>query len=452
MRQYVFDLEANGLTPSLIHVLSADFDGVIKSTPNYDKMRSLLDKADVLIGHNIARYDIPVLERLLDIKINAKIVDTLALSWYLYPTRIRHGLEWWGEEFGIPKPVIDDWDSLTYDEYKHRCEEDVSINKRLWDKQFKHLVRLYGSEEGAWHLIDYLSFKMKCARMAEDSRWKLDVKRATRVLGELQSLHTVKFEALAAIMPKVAKYKTNTRPKRPYKNDGTYSVIGAKWFVLLEQKSLPESYTGEIQTLHRYEDPNPNSPEQVKTWLYDLGWKPQTFKYDRDKVTNTIRKIPQVRRDEDGVKELCPSVLKLTGANPGIEELDGITVLSHRISILKGFLENVDEEGYVPASIKGLTNTLRFKHTVLVNLPSVSKLYGTDIRGCLISPDGYELLGSDMSSLEDRTKQHFMVKYDPEYVKEMNVEGFDPHLMIGVLSGLITKEEEEFYKWYSSKH
>ena len=83
MRSHVIDLEANGLTPSKIHVLSVNFGGTIKSTPDYDKMRSLLGKADVLIGHNITRYDIPVLERLLNIKITAKIVDTLALSWYL---------------------------------------------------------------------------------------------------------------------------------------------------------------------------------------------------------------------------------------------------------------------------------------------------------------------------------------------------------------------------------
>jgi hypothetical protein len=56
------------------------------------------------------------------------------------------------------------------------------------------------------------------------------------------------------------------------------------------------------------------------------------------------------------------------------------------------------------------------------------------------------MCGSDISGLEDNTKQHYIYFYDPKYVEEMRVPGFCPHLDIGVLAGLITKEEEEFYK------
>jgi len=76
----------------------------------------------------------------------------------------------------------------------------------------------------------------------------------------------------------------------------------------------------------------------------------------------------------------------------------------------------------------------------------VDKAYGKEIRGCLVAPDGYELCGSDMSSLEDRTKQHYMWKHDPEYVNEMNVEGFDPHTSLAVSDGVITAEEEQLHK------
>ena len=286
MRSHVIDLEANGLTPSKIHVLSVNFGGTIKSTPDYDKMRSLLGEADVLIGHNITRYDIPVLERLLNIKITAKIVDTLALSWYLYPTRNRHGLEWWGEDFGVPKPAIDDWDGLSYEEYKHRCEEDVKINTKLWDKQFKHLVRLYGTEEGAWRLIDYLSFKMMCAQSAEESRWKLDVKKATTTLETLSEAYTVKYEALKGYMPQVPVVKKSKRPAKPFKKDGTFSVVGAKWFAMCKREGLPEDYDGIIEEVVDHKEPNPGSPDQVKKWLSKLGWVPQTIKHDRNKITN----------------------------------------------------------------------------------------------------------------------------------------------------------------------
>ena len=132
--------------------------------------------------------------------------------------------------------------------------------------------------------------------------------------------------------------------------------------------------------------------------------------------------------------------------------MEGLSILTHRISILNGCLGNIDEDGYIQARIQGLTNTLRFKHQVVVNLPGVDKPYGTDIRGCLIAPEGYELLGSDMCSLEDRTKQGFMKGYDPKYVEEMSAVDFDPHTGLAVFAGEITKEEEEFFKWYQQQN
>ncbi len=106
-------------------------------------MREWLLSQKVLIGHNIANWDIPQLERVLNIKITAKLIDTLYLSWYLYPLRQLHGLEWWGQEFGVEKPVVKDWHNLSVAEYTHRCQEDVRINKLLWEKQKAYLNAIY---------------------------------------------------------------------------------------------------------------------------------------------------------------------------------------------------------------------------------------------------------------------------------------------------------------------
>ena len=51
-----------------------------------------------------------------------------------------------------------------------------------------------------------------------------------------------------------------------------------------------------------------------------------------------------------------------------------------------------------------------------------------------------------MSSLEDTTKQHYMYFFDPEYVTQMRVPGFDPHLDIAVLAGMLTVEQAEQHK------
>ena len=132
--------------------------------------------------------------------------------------------------------------------------------------------------------------------------------------------------------------------------------------------------------------------------------------------------------------------------------MEGLSILTHRISTLNGFLGNIDEDGYIQARVQGLTNTLRFKHQVVVNLPGVDKPYGIDIRGCLIAPEGYELLGSDMCSLEDRTKQHYMWDYDSDYVKEMMTDDFDPHLDLCVAGGLLSIDSVRLHKAGVSDH
>jgi DNA polymerase III epsilon subunit-like protein len=440
----VFDMEADGLNPTKIHCLSYKSDCDVVTLFHYDEMREFLLGQDTLIGHNIQRYDIPHLERLLGISIKAKLIDTLALSWYLYPERLTHGLEDWGTDFGVPKPKIDDWDSLTPEEYGHRCEEDVKINTKLWEIQLKALVKLYGSVEEADRLITYLEFKMDCAREQERSRWKLDIERCLEGIQQLQQEYDKKYAQLAEAMPQVPIKAKRSPPKKPYKMDKSLSATGLRWKELTEKHGLPFTYAGDIQEVTGYKDPNPGSTVQIKDWLFSMGWKPTNFKYTRNKETNEFKKIPQVKAaDEVGV---CPSVRLLETKEPRLQALDGMSIIAHRLTILRGFIDNVDDEGYVKAQIQGITNTLRFKHKVVVNLPGVDKPYGGLVRGCLVAPDGYELCGSDMSSLEDRTKQHYMWAHDPDYVKAMMTDDFDPHLDIGVEGGMMTEEEAQAYK------
>ena len=496
MKLCVFDIEGDSLKPTKIWCLTAaiysEGEWRLKTTHDYEEMRKFFLNTDILVGHNITRWDIPHIERLLNIKIKAKVVDTLALSWYLYPTKLIHGLAEWGTYFGVPKPPIDDWENLSLEEYKHRCEEDVKINTQLWDKQLAHLMKIYQDEKEVWRFIDYLSFKMDCAREAEASRWKLDLPRCLEVLEFLEGEKENKVIDLIKAMPKVVKTKemmkpdtlykkgkTLKKPKSMFKADGSLSSTGKKWkglvehyidprvnpedicdiFVpskelttqgikwveLLEANDLPEDYEGNIEYVTKIEEPKPTSPSQIKDWLYGLGWAPENFSFKREKDGST-RQIPQIRVDVGDEKTLCPSVKDLYSVEPQLELLEGLSVITHRIGILKGFLDNVDDEGYIQAQIQGLTNTLRFKHKVIVNLPNVRKPYGEDMRGVLIAPEGYELCGSDMSSLEDRTKQHFMWDYDPEYVKEMLSEDFDPHLDLAIVAGLLTPEQSQLHK------
>ena len=444
----VFDIETDGLLEEAtkIHVLSwMGKDGVVHHTHDQFQMAVLLTQAETLVGHNIIRFDIPVVEKLLGIKVEAKLVDTLALSWYLNHDRPRHGLEGYGEDYGIPKPQIKDWNNLTPEEYAHRCNEDVKINARLYKELSAQLEWLYPDQTERDSFVQYLSFKMDCAREQEALGWKLDVAKAQSHYEELQRLKEEKIEQLAEAMPKNKVYKKVEMPKRMTKADGSLTVYGERWHALLRAGGHPSTTVGPIQVLDKEERANPNSNDQVKAWLRSLGWEPATFKYTikqvLDQKTGLMEKVEhQIEQVRDG-SELCESVKLLIDKHPTVGILDGLSVINHRLGIFKGFLD-CHKDGWLKAEIAGLTNTLRFKHyKPLVNLPGVDKPWGAEIRGCLTAPEGYTLCGADMTSLEDTTKRHYMQPIDPDYVAEMSREGFDPHLDLAKHAGAVTQED-----------
>ena len=442
MTDYVIDLECDGLKPTHIHCLSIDdCNGkawtLVESKDIIDFFDTL-DSTDRVIGHNFIRFDAVVLKNLLNIDIKAGIVDTTALSWYLYPNIGKHGLAFWGERLDIKKPVVEDWDNQPIEVYIERCEEDVKINLALWKMMKEYLDKLY--EDGDSNkLIRYLAHKMNCATMQEASKWKLDIDKGTALLSELTSNYKIAVDALATVMPQVPKMAKRTRPAKPYKKDGSLSATGEKWDTLTKENDLPFEYDEVIKVVVGQTPPNPSSVPQIKDWLVSLGWKPATYSYNE-----AGKSVPQIKKPDGN---LCDSVDILIKSNPELEHLKTMTVVKHRIGAVQGLLDNADNNGFVEANVQGFTNTLRFKHRVCVNLPSERKPYGKELRSLFtVRKQNHILCGSDMASLEDRTKQHYMWDYDPEYVKAMTTPGFDPHLDLALSAGAVTQEQVDEYK------
>lgn len=499
MALYVIDIETDGLVSTKVHVMSVgwkDNEGnwQVKSTPDYDTMRDIMSNPDnTVVGHFFKMFDAVELERVLDFKVEARIIDTLALSWYIFPERRNgtFGLEAFGKDYGIDKPKIDDWENLSYEDYKHRCEEDVRINIELWEDIISRLKELYGSSKEANSLIKYLMFKMDCLVEQQRIMTLVDIDKVHENINILTPMLKQKEEALMEVMPpgpvlksrpvKMYNVKVKTAPKVMHKANGDISSNGQKWLDYLKEKKKPEDTLEveekEISSLGQkwydylremglpfttevvYGDPNPSSTSQVKDWLFSLGWEPEIF---NDGANGPV---PQIR-DKD--RELCSSVLALATKEPAINELDGLTVINHRLGVLNSFLDSIDDDGYCIAGAIGFTNTLRLRHAKpIVNLPGVSgdihremeenglskeeavALHlrdGQIIRECIIAPEGYVLCGSDISSLEDNTKRHYMYDYDPDYVIEQMEAGFDPHLDLAIRAGAITQEQLDLYK------
>ena len=160
MTTLLFDLESTGLLRrgSQLHcIVARDVNG--DETFVYDRVKDnfeigvqQLREADVLIGHNIAGYDIPLIKELYDFEPQAEIIDTLVLSRLFYPhiadrdferrpigmpQRLygRHSLEAWGHRLKCFKGDFGKhdgaWDVYT-PEMLDYCIQDTEVTLKLY--------------------------------------------------------------------------------------------------------------------------------------------------------------------------------------------------------------------------------------------------------------------------------------------------------------------------------
>lgn len=466
MNLTICDIEADGFLDTItkIHCISvyyqnSDNKWCIKTTTDYgDMKRYFLKENQTIVMHYGVCYDIPAIKKILgvDLPESSKVIDSCAVSFALYPDRTKrkvgHSLESWGVTFGVPKKPIPDWENLPIEEYIERCEQDIRINLKLWEDQWGYLCEIYDNDYGKiLKYCKYLTFKMECLRDQEKIGVRIDLDRLEKHLDFFNAMREEKLKELGKVMPKVQKKITRVKPKSLYKKDGSLSEAGLKWERLTKGCGLLLEYDGKIEEVVSYEDPNPQSVDQLKSWLVGLGWVAETFE-QRKNTKGEIKEVPQINIKEN----LCPSVVRLIEKEPAIEHLQGLGIIKHRLGVLKSFRAN-QKNGYVIAGASAFTNTLRLQHiSPIANLPKYTGDMdisdGYYIRGLLIAPDGYEICGSDMSSLEDRVKQLFLFPYDEQYVRDMMIEGFDPHLDLAISAGVITKEQAEAHKRGEENH
>lgn len=461
---YVADCETDGLyeTVSKMHVFSVGWksDGKwnIKSTNKKEDVEKVLcNPNNIVVMHNGRRYDKPVLEKIFGFTVTATIIDSLALSWWLYPTRAKEGkkfgLAYFGEDYGVPKPKVEDWENQPYEVYVHRCQEDTRINILLWEDLKAKLDLMYkDNPQDKIRLINLLNWIMDCSFMQEKQKIKVDVKKTEENLNYFESLKEEKIQQLKEAMPKIPIKVKRSKPKNMFKKDGSLSAAGEKWMTLIRGCNLQEDYDGVIEEIIGYEESNPNSVKQKKDWLYSLGWVPKTFKHNRDKETNEVKIVEQIMTED---KMLCPSVLNLVEKEPAIEAFDGLTVLTHRIGILKSFLSNKDENDMISQGLQALAVTMRWQHSVIVNLPRYTGRGdirdGKWIRECLVAGEGKKIVQSDLSGIESRTSDHYIFNINEGRVKKTQMPYFDPHTEISVFANLMTKDEEVFYIFKSAQ-
>ena len=141
----VFDIETDGLGASVIWCIVAkdlEDNRLYTFDPSQiDEGIKLLEKADILIGHNIVGFDIPVLKKLTNISFkDKKVIDTLVLSRLANPERDGHSLKAWGFKLNYHKGLMEEADFTEYSEkMMEYCINDVELNALVFNTVLNEL-------------------------------------------------------------------------------------------------------------------------------------------------------------------------------------------------------------------------------------------------------------------------------------------------------------------------
>ena len=416
MKVYVFDLESDNLLEEAtkIHcgvVANLNDDRTWKYRPHeIDQLVSQLMKADVLIGHNIISYDLPLIEKLTGQVFKGKVVDTLVMSRLHKPKRTLpihaknkragpHSLYSWGVRCGRDKPDYDAWEEFDED-MLHRCSEDVEINKLTF---FELMKEVKGQSWRDAHLLTFELFKN--LHKQEQYGWLVDQPYMDKCVDILTHWIERIDNTIVPLLPLkliVEEQKVKGEYKyvqKPFKKNREYSAQVLNWMALCDMDSSEKSVVGPFSRIS-YRTVSLDSNDETKDYLLSQGWEPETWNYKKDK---------KGRPEKDERGNLIKTSPKLNGDDAfiGVSGKVGRLIAKrvqarHRRSQIEGWKRLIRPDGRLSARVAGVASTGRMKHAGLVNVPGGDAFFGKQMRKCFISKPGYVLVGCDSAGCQNR--------------------------------------------------
>ena len=386
----IFDIETDGLKPTIIWVICAIKDGkeITIEMPTKAAVEQLLEGVTEVIGHNIIAYDIPAVEKLLGVSFNnIKITDTLVLS-RLYNPSLEggHSLGKWGERLNFPKGDYNDWSALTPDMVGY-CQQDCRVTERLYEVLVDKLTP-FGSES-----ID-LEHNVQVSIVKQiNNGWTLDQRRAFDLLAELQEKQNELEDMVRKVFIPLPTLIKVVKPK--YKKDGSLSSVGLKFL-----GDLWVHVGGDFSRVD-FPEFNLGSRRQIGRYLQYFGWKP-------DKFTETGQPIVDEK------------VLENVTDIPEAQLIANYLLVQKRIAQVQSWVDAVESDGRVHGQVNAIgavTGRMTHSSPNMAQVPAVYSPYGKECRGCWVVPEGRKLVGVDASGLELRMLAHYMG--DEEYTNEI---------------------------------
>lgn len=410
IKRCVYDLESDGLLYDAtviwcVVVKDLYTKEVFKFPPNrIEEGLALLSTYDLIIGHNICGYDIPLILKLYPHFTYKGARDTLCMSKLFNPERnTGHGLESYGIQFGRYKPEHEDWTQYS-EAMLHRCSEDVEINCLVYD----HLVERYCKN---WNWLNPLLLEQDFSRdqaYQELEGVDLDVDLAYRLIKQIDDEVGPLSETLYERIPDRCKpIGSNLEDGvKPFKKDGNYTSKTQEFVNMFD-------YDLKIMGPYcrfEYERINLGSSTQVKAFLLSVGWIPTEYN-----ISKTTKEITSPKLTEDSYASIKDGTGQLV-ARRNILVHRRRTIQNYNDPDNKGILSFLRDDGRVPAQgIVCATNTSRTTHLgAICNLPKAvdSVILGKEMRSLFRVLPPYRMLGADLSGIEARITAHFAWPFD----------------------------------------
>lgn len=442
MSKYLLiDIEADGLDPTQIWVVvTKDYQtNEVRTWFSPTGFREYINDYR-LVGHNILWFDVPVLNRLWNARIDPTVCfDTLVFSRLFNSWDYsRHSLGDWGERLGCGKSEFSDWSKLSPEMVEY-CKQDVEVEHKLFDF-FKPYLENKRYEKA--NLIEH-----RAAIICTEMHWNgfgFDVENAKTLYSKIEGeLKTLSEQITSAFPPR--KILNRTILPRPTKT-GQIHRGDFRW---ITDGRTPEEHgyrVGVPVNLYDTIEFNASSPKQCIERLNEFGWQPtektkghvkaeRDLKWARGKERKELlEKLEKYKETGWTISEENLSTLPDT-APAAAKLLVRHILLTRRLTTLQEWIDAYNERtkcihGEVRA-IGTWTHRAAHKNPNTGNIARVSSEFGSEMRSLWRAGEGYRQIGCDAEGIQLRVLAHYMddAEFTTALVSGKSDNGTDVHTL-----------------------
>ena len=382
-----------------------------------------LNNADILVGHNLLRFDHKVLEMFYPNFSPKQTHDTLIMSRLSKPNWMSHSLSTWGKALRFKKGdyaktfkekagdlYVDGMEWFEYNkEMGDYCILDVRVNMRLYKELLKYAGKMF-----SWENLELEQYTIKLMEVQKGFGVGFNVDKAEELYYKLRDRRAELDKTITANFKGFYKKTKPFIPKRDNKRYG-YKKDSALCKLV-------------------WENFNPASRDHIEFYFRkEYNWEPQEF-------------------TDSGKAKLSETILEeLASRFPEAGPLAERFMIDKRLGMLsegKNAWLKLQENGRIHGSVNPQgTVTYRATHSSpnLAQIPAVDKPYGKECRE-LFGPakEGFVQVGCDMSGIEARLLGHYCARFDGGALNEIILNG-DIHSHNQKLAGLETRAQAKTF-------